>query len=95
MSKEEEPEMPVERRSGRILRVKQGYNPNSSSMGSIVFSLPVMLLGAGALFAAAAGILFSALGGPRKKGSDDGPAPDDEAPAEGRGETRGTGEPVS
>ena len=30
--------------NGKILRVKHGYNPNSSSMGSIVFVLPVFLL---------------------------------------------------
>jgi hypothetical protein len=29
---------------GRLLRVKHGYNPNSSSMGSIIFALPVSLL---------------------------------------------------
>jgi hypothetical protein len=29
---------------GRVLRVKRGYNPNSSSMGSIIFALPVSLM---------------------------------------------------
>ena len=31
---------------GTILRVKHGYNPNSSSMGSIIFVLPLSLIGA-------------------------------------------------
>nr|WP_319394722.1 hypothetical protein [uncultured Desulfobacter sp.] len=30
---------------GSILRVKHGYNPNSSSMGSIIFVLPLSLIG--------------------------------------------------
>ncbi|THB80732.1 MAG: hypothetical protein D3926_05705 [Desulfobacteraceae bacterium] len=29
---------------GKILRVKRGYNPNSSSMGSIIYALPVSLI---------------------------------------------------
>ena len=29
---------------GRILRLKEGYNPNSSSLGSVVFSFPAILL---------------------------------------------------
>jgi len=39
---------------GRVLRVKQGYNPNSSSLGSIVFSMPAALIAVPALLAAAA-----------------------------------------
>ncbi len=31
-------------RKGNLLRLKQGYNPNLSSMGSIVFALPAALL---------------------------------------------------
>ena len=46
---------------GRILRLKQGYNPNSSSVGSILFSLPTMLLTATAAFGVAAGIIFGAV----------------------------------
>ena len=41
--------------TGRVLRVKEGFNPNSSSCGSIVFSIhsamvavPVLLAGAAA-----------------------------------------------
>ena len=46
------------RGTGRVLRVKEGYNPNSSSLGSVVFSLhpgllavPVFLAGAAAWIA--------------------------------------------
>jgi hypothetical protein len=45
---------------GKILRVKQGYNPNSSSMGSIVFVLPAALLAATVGFGAVSGIIMSA-----------------------------------
>ena len=45
--------------SGRILRLKQGYNPNSSSLGSIVFAVPAALVALPVLFAAAAGFLLS------------------------------------
>jgi len=48
-------------RRGRILRVKWGYNPNSSSMGSILFAVPLMLLAAAAVFGAAAGAIASAV----------------------------------
>ena len=46
-------------RKGEILRIKQGYNPNSSSMGSIVFALPAALFGVTALFGAVSGIIIS------------------------------------
>ena len=42
------------RGTGRVLRVKEDYNPNSSSLGSIVFSLPAALVAAPALLAGAA-----------------------------------------
>ncbi len=44
-------------KKGRILRIKQGYNPNSSSMGSIVFFLPTSLL----TITAAYGVLSAVL----------------------------------
>ena len=44
---------------GKILRVKQGYNPNSSSIGSIVFAVPTMLLISSAIFGTATSIIFS------------------------------------
>ncbi len=47
---------------GKILRIKQGYNPNSSSMGSIVFVLPAVLLAITAIFGALAGFFGSMLG---------------------------------
>jgi len=47
-------------KKGKILRVKQGYNPNSSSMGSIVFSLPATLLAITVGFGAVSGIIMSA-----------------------------------
>lgn len=42
---------------GRVLRVKEGYNPNSSSLGSVVFALPAALLAAPALLAGTAAFL--------------------------------------
>ncbi len=47
-------------RKGKILRVKQGYNPNSSSLGSMVFSLPAVLLAVTVGFGAASSIIMSA-----------------------------------
>ena len=47
-------------RKGKILRIKQGYNPNSSSMGSIVYALPAALLGITAGFGIVSGIIISA-----------------------------------
>ena len=47
-------------RKGKILRLKQGYNPNSSSMGSIVFALPAALLVVTSVFGLASGIIISA-----------------------------------
>ena len=45
---------------GRILRVKQGYNPNSSSMGSIIFIFPAALLAVTVGFGMISGIIMSA-----------------------------------
>ncbi len=44
---------------GKVLRVKQGYNPNSSSIGSIIFPLPVLILGASVVLGTIAGILWT------------------------------------
>jgi hypothetical protein len=68
-------------RAGRILRVKLGYNPNSSSMGSIVFALPVALLGASALFGAAAAAIFAGLIGGRDGSAAGPPAGEGAKPA--------------
>jgi hypothetical protein len=46
--------------SGKILRLKQGYNPNSSSMGSIIFALPVSLIAVTVGFGAISSIILSA-----------------------------------
>jgi len=59
---------------GRVLRVKYGYNPNSSSMGSMVFALPAALMGLTVAFGAVAGLIFSAL--VRKGRQDDTPSKD-------------------
>lgn len=48
---------------GRILRIKHGYNPNSSSLGSeffAVFVVPAGLLAATAGFGAVSGLIMSA-----------------------------------
>ena len=39
---------------GRVLRVKEGYNPNSSSLGSVVFTIPAALIAAPVLLAGVA-----------------------------------------
>jgi hypothetical protein len=53
-------ETPTENRilKGKILRVKQGYNPNSSSMGSIIFALPVSLVAVTFGLAAVSGLIL-------------------------------------
>ena len=49
------PESPTPYRGrGRVLRVKEGYNPNSSSLGSVVFSIHTALIAAPLLLAGAA-----------------------------------------
>lgn len=65
---------------GRILRFKQGYNPNSSSMGSIVFALPAALLGITAAFGAVSGIIMAAF--VKKAGESDSEREDASAGAE-------------
>jgi hypothetical protein len=44
---------------GKILRVKTGYNPNSSSMGSIVFLLPATVIGVTVAFGAVSSVIMS------------------------------------
>ena len=56
-------------RKGRVLRIKQGYNPNSSSMGSIVLLLPSGVILFSAVSAAASGIITSVF--LKNKSSDD------------------------
>ena len=45
---------------GRILRVKLGYNPNSSSIGSMIFVIPAAMLSAAVAFGTVSGLIFSA-----------------------------------
>ena len=52
--------LPDKKTKGKILRVKQGYNPNSSSMGSMVFSLPAALLAITVGFGVVSGVIMSA-----------------------------------
>jgi hypothetical protein len=52
--------LPNKKKKGKILRVKMGYNPNSSSMGSIVFILPASLLAITVGFGVVSGIIMSA-----------------------------------
>jgi len=47
------------RGKGRVLRVKEGFNPNSSSLGSIVFSIPAALVAAPVLLAGTAAYIAS------------------------------------
>ena len=44
---------------GRVLRVKEGYNPNSSSLGSVVFSIHMGVLAAPVFLAGAAAWIAS------------------------------------
>ncbi|MCU0663919.1 MAG: hypothetical protein MUC50_16535 [Myxococcota bacterium] len=46
---------------GRILRVKQGYNPNSSSIGSVIFSMSAAVIPASILFGMVASALSTAV----------------------------------
>jgi len=43
------------------LRLQLGHNPNSSSIGTIVFAMPAALIGLTVAFGAAAGLLSAAL----------------------------------
>jgi hypothetical protein len=44
---------------GKILRVKQGYNPNSSSMGTIILTMPFAYLPAFSLIGITAGVIIN------------------------------------
>lgn len=65
---------------GRVLRIKEGYNPNSSSLGSIVFSFPAALLAAPVLLAgAAAWIAARVAAGPSAEKDTTAPRPGEKA----------------
>lgn len=44
---------------GKILKVKLGYNPNSSSIGTLLIAFPAALLASSAVFAAVAAVLLA------------------------------------
>ena len=46
---------------GKILRVKQGYNPNSSSIGSVIFSMSAAVIPASILFGMVAGAISTSI----------------------------------
>ena len=49
-------------RKGRVLRIKHGYNPNSSSVGTaIVFVLPTMVIASSVLFGGISAVMMNAL----------------------------------
>ncbi len=56
---------PKKKNRGKILKIKQGYNPNSSSMGSIVFVLPAIMFAVFITAGAVLGALSSLLTGKR------------------------------
>jgi hypothetical protein len=60
------PKQPVSSGRGKILRIKEGYNPNSSSVGSIVFSFPAALLAVPVLFGTVSAIVFSTFTGKKE-----------------------------
>ena len=67
-------------RTGRILRVKLGYNPNSSSLGSIVFAVPAAMLAVPVVFNAVAAAIAAKCvrDGPKLHGkADDEPSRED------------------
>ena len=65
---------------GRILRLKLGYNPNSSSIGTIVFAMPAAMLGLTVAFGAAAAVLCSAVLHRREAASAAPPSGESESP---------------
>ena len=48
------------RSDGRILRIKAGYNPNSSSLGTIIFAIPAAMVAAPVVYNAIAAAFASA-----------------------------------
>ncbi len=44
---------------GKIMKVKHGYNPNSSSMGSMVFAMPIVFIGATVGFGVISSLIVS------------------------------------
>ena len=67
---------------GRILRLKQGYNPNSSSIGTIVFAMPAALMATTVAFGAAAAFISTAFAA-QGKDPPPGASPEGDTPAPG------------
>ncbi len=66
-------------KKGKILKVKHGYNPNSSSLGSVIFALPASLLGITVGFGVVSGIIVTYfIGKSSKKADETGVENDDE-----------------
>jgi hypothetical protein len=72
--KPQPPASPSAAGRGRVLRVKEGYNPNSSSLGSIVFSFPAALVAAPVLLAGTAAWIAARLSVPAPDGAKEEPA---------------------
>jgi len=73
---------------GRVLRLKLGYNPNSSSIGTIVFGMPAALLGLTVAFGASAALLSAGLmHRPARSGDEPDPAPEPDDSEAGRPST--------
>ncbi len=52
--------MTQQSRKGKILKVKHGYNPNSSSMGSLIYALPVSVMVMTGGFAVVSALILTA-----------------------------------
>jgi hypothetical protein len=80
-------------RKGRILRLKLGYNPNSSSIGTILFAIPAALLAVTAIFGGAMGFLHSSLVRPEEEPNRENGKTSAAGPVEGASAAKGTEEP--
>ena len=52
--------MTPQTKKGKILKVKHGYNPNSSSMGSLIYALPVSVMAVTGGFAVVSALILTA-----------------------------------
>lgn len=52
--------MKPDAKKGQIFRVKHGYNPNSSSMGSLIYALPVSMMAVTGGFALVSALILTA-----------------------------------
>jgi len=63
--------LPPYQGKGKILRIKEGYNPNSSSLGSVVFSIPTAMLAVPVILAGAAAFIAYKFSGKSSEEADD------------------------